>query len=60
MAKQKLVIAAYDDDIADIYDGFDKLKDDLEDEIGFRIRKQDVWLKIIRTGIKVLANQKIS
>jgi hypothetical protein len=60
MAREKFVIAVYSEDTNEILAGFEKLKGELEDQIGMKVRKQDVWIKIIQTGMKVLKQQPLN
>jgi hypothetical protein len=59
MKQPKLMIGVYNEVAYEIEEAYEKFKAETEAEIGYRLRKQEVWIKIIRAGFQALEQQKI-
>jgi len=59
MQSPKLVIGVYNHEVNDLVEAYEKIKTEIEEMTGFRVKKQDVWVKIIRAGIVHLEQEKL-
>jgi len=59
MPQPKLIIGVYNNEVDELVEAYEKVKTEIEEMTGFRVKKQDVWVKIIRAGFQALEQQKI-